>query len=105
MCPDYIPGMLKKRRSKKDNVVKVTFELPPETARESVRLMADFDDWQGSHELKRQKDGRWRATVSLPPGEAHEFRYLVDGSRWVNEPEADRFVRNAFGDENSVVLT
>ena len=32
-------GMLKKRRYTKDNVVKVTFDLPPEAAHESVRLV------------------------------------------------------------------
>lgn len=96
--------MLKKRRFTKDNVVKVTFGLPADGAHESVRLVGDFNQWEGTP-LERQKDGTWKATVALDPGKAYEFRYLVDGERWVNEPEADGYVENPYGAENSIVRT
>jgi 1,4-alpha-glucan branching enzyme len=97
--------VLKKRRFKKDNMVKVTFQLPPELDAETVRLAGDFTDWQPAHELRRQKDGSWRATVELEPGREYEFRYVVDGERWMNDPEADRYADNPYGDGNSVVVT
>ena len=96
--------MLKKRRFSKDNVVKVTFALPPDTAHESVRVVGEFNAWQGTP-LERQKDGTWKATVALATGREYEFRYLVDNERWVNEPSADSQVRNPFGEVNSVVAT
>lgn len=96
--------MLKKRRFTKDNVVKVTFTLPPETARKSVRVVGEFNRWEGTP-LEQQKDGSWRATVSLDPGREYEFRYLIDGERWVNEPMADRYARNPYGEDNSVIHT
>lgn len=96
--------MLKKRRFTKDNVVKVTFELPADSARESVRLVADFNEWEGTR-LERQKDGSWRTTIALPPGREYEFRYLVDEASWVNDPSADAFRQNPFGEDNSVVST
>lgn len=96
--------MLKKRRFAKDNVVKVTFSLPPDTARESVRVVGEFNGWEGTH-LERQKDGSWRTTVSLEPGREYEFRYWVDNEHWENDPSADGFVDNPFGAENSVVST
>lgn len=96
--------MLKKRRFVKDNLVKVTFTLPPEVAQESVRLVGEFNAWEGTR-LERQKDGSWRATVALSPGREYEFRYLIDEERWMNDPSADGYVRNPFGEDNSVVST
>ena len=97
--------MLKKRRFKKQNVVKVTFVLPPEVEAEIVHLVGEFNDWQTSHAMRRQKDDSWRITLDLEPGREYQFRYLVDGQRWLNDPEADKYVPNPYGDENSVVVT
>lgn len=96
--------MLKKRRFTRDNVVKVTFNLPADAARESVRVVGEFNQWEGTP-LERHKDGTWRTTVALDPGREYQFRYLVDGERWVNEPAADDYVRNPYGEDNSVVRT
>lgn len=97
--------MLKKRRFKKENTVRVTFGLPPDAVREGAYVLGDFNDWQPAHALKAQKDGSWRVTIPLEPDRAYEFRYLVDGEKWVNDSEADRFERNPYGDENSVIFT
>jgi 1,4-alpha-glucan branching enzyme len=96
--------MLKKRRFAKENVIKVTFDLPPGAARESVRLVGEFNHWEGTP-LQRQKDGNWKATVALDPGREYQFRYLVDGERWENEPDADGYARNPYGEDNSIVRT
>ncbi len=96
--------MLKKRRNKKESSVQVTFSLPAGVVRDAAYVVGDFNQWQTSHALAAQKDGSWRVTIPLDPGRAYEFRYLVDGSRWVNESEADRFERNPYGEENSVVV-
>lgn len=97
--------MLKKRRFKKQNMVKVTFVLPPEVEGDTIHLVGEFNNWQTSHAMRRQKDGSWRITMDLEPGRAYQFRYLVDGQRWLNDPEADKYVPNPYGDENSVVVT
>jgi len=97
--------MLKKRRFKKTNVVKVTFVLPAEVEAETVHLVGDFNDWQTSHTMRRQKDRSWRITVDLKPGRKYQFRYLVDGERWLNDPQADKYIPNPYGDQNSVVVT
>jgi 1,4-alpha-glucan branching enzyme len=100
----HFASMLKKRRFAKDNVVKVTFALPPDVARESVRVVGEFNGWEGTR-LERQKDGEWRATVALSAGREYEFRYLLDGQQWMNDPAADAYVQNPFGEDNSVVAT
>ena len=96
--------MLKKRRFVKENVVKVTFALPPEAAKDSVRLVGEFNGWEGTA-LERQKDGVWKTTLALDPGREYQFRYLVDSEVWVNDPDADRYATNPFGEDNSVVVT
>ncbi len=99
--------MLKKRQFRKRNITKVTFVLPPKVVGDTVYVMGEFNDWQPSHAMRRQKDGSWRITVDLEPTSEYQFRYLVDGvdgQRWLNDPQADKYVPNPYGDQNSVVL-
>jgi len=42
-------------------------------------------------------------TIELQPGRAYRFRYLLDGERWENDWDADAYVPNAFGTDDSVV--
>jgi 1,4-alpha-glucan branching enzyme len=96
--------MLRKTRRNAEGCVRVKFELPAEVGGEVVHLVGDFTDWQG-RPMKRGKDGAWTTTVDLEPGRSYEFRYLVDGERWENDWQADRYVPGPFGTENSVVET
>jgi 1,4-alpha-glucan branching enzyme len=97
--------MLNKRRFKEQNVVRVTFVVPPHVEGNTVHLLGDFNEWQRSLPMRRQKNGSWRITVALEPGREYQFRYLVDGQMWLNDPQADRYVANPYGEENSVVVT
>ena len=83
---------------------KVTFELPAKSKAKRVVVLGDFNDWNPEkHVLKRRKDGSFALTVSLQPGNAYRFRYLVDGERWENDHSADTYVPNPFGGDDSVV--
>lgn len=95
--------MLKKTRSGESGRMKVTFVLPPQPNANHVHLAGDFNDWQSSNPMKRQKDGSWRTTVELDAGREYHFRYLVDGDHWVNDEAADAYVPNPFGADNCVV--
>ncbi len=97
--------MLTKRNFKKEKKVKVTFALPAGTARDHAHVVGDFNDWQAATPMKRQKDGSLRVTVDLEPGEAYQFRYLIDGDNWMNDPDADAYVDNPFGSQNCVLRT
>jgi len=68
---------------------------------DAVQLVGDFTGWdQKPITLKKQKDGTWKGTVSLPRG-AHEYRYVVDG-QWSNDPLCQVRRTNPFGAENCV---
>ncbi len=96
--------MLKKTRSGEDRA-KVTFVLGSQPNADHVHVAGDFNGWQATTPMKRQKDGSWRATVELGAGRDYQFRYLVDGNFWVNDEAADAYVPNPFGADNCVVRT
>ena len=88
--------------------VLVTFEVPSSIWADTIYLVGDFNDWdQRSHPLKKARDGdaAWRITVDLDAGRDYQFRYLVDGREWHNDWQADAYVPNPFGGDNSVVRT
>ena len=49
-------------------------------------------------------DGSWQATVALEPGRSYRYRYLLDGQRWENDQQADRYEPNPLGTVDSVVV-
>ncbi|MBW1765230.1 MAG: isoamylase early set domain-containing protein [Deltaproteobacteria bacterium] len=96
--------MLKKNYSKTGNFCRTTFKLPPETHAKTAELCGDFNNWQPNGKfMKRLKNGGFSVTVSLSANRAYRFRYLLDGERWDNDWEADAYIPNEFGSEDSVV--
>ena len=55
--------------------------------------------------MKKQKEKSWRLTVNLEPASEYQFRYLLNEQEWFNDPEADSYVPNPYGEQNSVVIT
>ena len=82
--------------------VYVQFLLPAPGA-SSVALAGDFNGWTPSVRLTDEDgDGIWSARVPLRPG-VHEYMYVVDGSRWVTDPYAERYSEDGFGNRNAVL--
>jgi hypothetical protein len=80
---------------------KIEFSLDAPAAR-SVRLAADFTDWNKNTINLVNTEGIWRAAIPLAPG-LYSYRFIVDG-RWCNDPHAIHQVPNPFGTDNSVIL-
>jgi len=92
------------RRAVKRDTVDVTFTLPAEVHADSAMLCGDFNEWStGGIPLERSDDGSWHATVALEPGRAYRYRFLLDGERWENAWDADEYVPNPYGGEDSVI--
>lgn len=71
-------------------------------AAESVKLAADFTDWDKSPlDLIKGEDGIWFIIVPLLPGQ-YAYRYLVDGL-WHDDPQPVQLAPNPFGTMNAVV--
>lgn len=88
-------------------VCKVTFELPSsitETAR-TANVVGEFNNWDlNKHPMKKTKNGKFSLSLELSRNEEYEFRYLVNGTDWETNFEADALAPVPWGDEyNSVV--
>ncbi|HEX2621279.1 MAG TPA: isoamylase early set domain-containing protein [Phototrophicaceae bacterium] len=98
--------MLKKQSLKNKPVCKVTFYSPDSIVAETIHLVGDFNDWnETSHPMEKLKDGRFKLTIDLDTGKEYQYRYLINGSEWHNDWEADKYVPNPFSGDNSVVIT
>jgi len=99
--------MISKRFGKKRPGCKVDFTLPADLAAvaKTAYLVGDFNDWnETATPMKKGRGPVFRVTLELDINREYAFRYLVNGS-WHSEPEADRFVSNPFGGDNSIVTT
>jgi 1,4-alpha-glucan branching enzyme len=98
--------MLKKQHLKSKPICKVTFYSPAQVQAETVHLVGDFNNWSETADpMKPLKDGRFSLTLDLEAGKEYQFRYLVNGTEWHNDWEADKYVPNPFSGDNSVVTT
>ncbi len=99
---------LTKQLLKSKPVVKVTFAIPAEAAAEAktIAVLGEFNGWDAAAApLKKGKDGVFKTTVELEAGKEYQFRYLIDGERWENDWEADKYVASPVSlEENSVVV-
>lgn len=85
--------------------VDITFILPAEVHAGTVALCGEFNNWSAEDtQLERGSDGSWRTIVALEPGRSYRYRYLLDGQRWENDRQAERYEPNAFGSTDSVVV-
>jgi 1,4-alpha-glucan branching enzyme len=83
-----------KRFLKSKPECKVTFTLAAEEARDAsaVALVGDFNKWDKAATLmKKQKNGSFSVTLTIPAGRKVSFRYLADGTNWLNDSAADGY--------------
>jgi 1,4-alpha-glucan branching enzyme len=98
----------KKQFLKSKPVCKVSFRLDAAevSGAKKVQLLGDFNNWDKSTEpMTALKSNDFTAMLELEAGKEYQFRYLIDGSDWKNDAQADYLVSNSFGEENSVIST
>ena len=96
--------MLKKTYLKKGRTCKVTFDLTAEGDIRKASLCGEFNKWNpAANPMKRRKDGSFSTTLSLKRGQDYRFKYLLDGQNWENDWNADGYVPNSFGTDDSLV--
>jgi hypothetical protein len=71
----------------------------------NVSVVGDFNAWDpAATPLMRQGKGAvWSARVTLPAGR-HVYSFVLDGERWMSDPQAPLEPANEFGFRNSVVV-
>lgn len=94
------------RRKLGNGKVEITFTMPALEGVDRLYLVGDFNDWSiVSHPLTRSGDGSWGITLPLEAKRSYEFRYFDNHGHWHNDWQADAYVPNHFGGDNSVVHT
>ena len=79
----------------------ITFHLSAPEAH-SVAIAGDFNSWKlNAKQLKRRKDGVWWGVLRLAPG-YYQYKFVVDGARWQEDPGNPHQVTNEHGTNNSV---
>jgi 1,4-alpha-glucan branching enzyme len=97
---------VKKQYLKSSGACKVTFNLPKAAAPEAkvVTLVGDFNNWNETEaQMKKLKNGDFKITLELSSEKEYKYRYLIDSSRWENDWQADSYVPNPFGCDDSLV--
>ncbi len=98
---------IKKQFLKSKPVCKVTFKLAKELANgaSKVNLSGDFNNWnETSDEMNTLKDGSFSLALDLESGREYQFRYLLDGTTWVNDENADGYKNSGYDSQNSLLL-
>lgn len=98
---------VKKQYLKSKPLCKVTFSVPEMDSgkTESMQLVGEFNKWDTScPPMKKLKSGLFSETLELEPGKEYQYRILINGSQWMNDPDAEKYVPNSFEGQNSVVM-
>lgn len=70
---------------------------------ESVAIAGTFNDWRPeATPMVAVGAGRWVKDLTLPPG-SYEYCLVVDGGKWLPDPQARELIPNPFGGRNSVL--
>lgn len=69
-----------------------------------VAVVGDFNNWSTTADpmYDREEDGVWSITLPLKPGR-YEYKFLVDGKKWMHDPENPQKIEDGFGGHSSVI--
>ncbi|MCK4276820.1 MAG: isoamylase early set domain-containing protein [Phycisphaerae bacterium] len=79
----------------------VRFSINATGGAKRAQLVGDFNGWN-TQTMRKQKNGGFAATVSLPAG-SYEYRFILDG-QWMQDPDNGALAMNPYGGFNSVAV-
>lgn len=96
------PVKMQKKSAQVRAKAETTLKLEAPQAKQ-VSIVGSFNEWDPHADLmRRDKDGAWRCTLVIDPGE-YEYRFFVDGA-WCDDPENMLRCQNEFGTQNCVLI-
>ncbi len=70
---------------------------------DSVFLAGSFNNWN-SHALRMKKDTGGLFYIDIPLDEGiYQYKFVVNGTRWVEDPTSNEYAPDGFGGRNSVI--
>ncbi|MDX1614860.1 MAG: isoamylase early set domain-containing protein [Candidatus Promineifilaceae bacterium] len=81
-------------------------ELPEDGPVASLVVVGDFNDWDAAATPLRYNATKeaYQAAVKLEPDQVYQYRYLLNGQRWFNDPQANHYVRGQLGELYSILV-
>lgn len=74
-------------------------------AADSVALVGDFNEWHSnSNPFTKGASGLWTTEISGLVSRRYQYKFLVNGSTWIEDPSNGQKVEDNFGGLNSVLL-
>lgn len=83
-------------------VARVQFVFVAPQARR-VAVVGDFNDWDAAAAPLTASGGVWSGQLDVPFGR-HDYAFVVDGERWVRDPNAPQAPADEFGGGYSVIV-
>jgi len=81
-------------------LVEFSLEAPGAT---TVAVAGDFSGWESDFVLDdADGDGVWTGRIPVTPG-LHKYMFVIDGTDWVTDPQAQRYSDDGFGNRNAVL--
>ena len=73
-------------------------------AAREVALVGSFNDWQTKEgEMVQIRPGLWEGMIDVPKRGTHRYKFVIDRSRWINDPENPSRTEDGFGGFNSLI--
>src|SRR5688572_12351442 len=91
-----------KQPSSKNGTTRVTLRIPAEAGAATAQVLGDFNDWTPT-DMGPSDDGGYELALDLEKGRSYRFRYLLDNRRWENDWQADSYVPNEYGGDDSLI--
>jgi 1,4-alpha-glucan branching enzyme len=93
-----------KQYTKTGKSCRVTFRLPAAVKSKKIHLCGDFNEWNPkAHPMKKKLDGSHYAIVYLDTGSSYQYKFKLANGKWENDWEAEAYVKNAYGEDDSVI--
>jgi serine protease AprX len=74
-------------------------------AAESVSLAGDFNSWnRAANPLTQEESGLWSTKIDGPEAGRYGYKFVVDGQRWLEDPNNGMKTPDNYGGLNSVLV-
>lgn len=69
-----------------------------------VAVVGSFNGWQSEDgEMVQIRPGLWEGVLAVSARGMHRYKFLIDGSRWIHDPENPLRVEDGFGGFSSLI--
>lgn len=83
----------------------VTFKISAEVlgGAKKASIAGEFNNWDITKNPFKITKGVGSVKVTLKKGHEYQYRFVINGEIWVNDPSAAKQVANGLGEQNSVI--